>query len=124
VGALTPAHEAPPKRQVTLLQRKAGKHGEGLGLSTGWIHRLQLAKKKVALLGNVTYRSIDDAGLHILVGNEERVLAVDHVVICAGQESLRDLQAALEAGGMPVAVIGGADVAAELDARRAINQGV
>jgi len=124
VGALKPAHDAPPLRQVWLLQRKPGKHGATLGLSTGWIHRLQIQKKNVQLLANVTYQRIDDAGLHVRVGNEARTLEVDHVVICAGQEPLRDLEADLKAAGMPVHLIGGAELAAELDAKRAINQGV
>jgi 2,4-dienoyl-CoA reductase (NADPH2) len=124
VGALKDAHDAPPLREVWLLQRKPGKHGAGLGLSTGWVHRLQIQKKNVQLLGNVTYQRIDDQGLHVLVGNEARRLEVDHVVICAGQESLRDLEAEVKAAGLPVHLIGGAELAVELDAKRAINQGV
>jgi 2,4-dienoyl-CoA reductase (NADPH2) len=124
VGALKPAHDAPPLRTVYLLQRKPGKHGATLGLSTGWIHRLQVQKKKVQLLANVTYERIDNTGLHILVGNEARTLEVDHVVICAGQEPLRELEAAVKAAGLPVHLIGGAELATELDAKRAINQGV
>jgi len=124
VGALKPAHDEPPLRQVWLLQRKPGKHGATLGLSTGWVHRLQMQKKNVQQLAGVTYERIDDRGLHIRVGNEARTLEVDHVVICAGQEPLRDLQAAVQAAGLPVHLIGGAELAAELDAKRAINQGV
>jgi 2,4-dienoyl-CoA reductase (NADPH2) len=124
VGALKEAHDAPPLREVWLLQRKPGKHGAGLGLSTGWVHRLQIQKKNVQLLGNVTYQRIDDRGLHLLVGNEARTLEVDHVVICAGQEPLRDLEADIKAGGVPVHLIGGAELAVELDAKRAIKQGV
>lgn len=124
VGGLKPAHDAPPLRTVYLLQRKPGKHGATLGLSTGWIHRLQVQKKQVQLLANVTYQRIDGDGLHILVGNEARRLNVDHVVICAGQEPLRELEAAVKAAGLPVHLIGGAELATELDAKRAIDQGV
>jgi 2,4-dienoyl-CoA reductase (NADPH2) len=124
VGALKDAHDTPPLREVWLLQRKPGKHGAGLGLSTGWVHRLQIQKKNIQLLGNVTYQRIDDQGLHVLVGNEARTLDVDHVVICAGQEPLRDLEADVKAAGIPVHLIGGAELAVELDAKRAINQGV
>lgn len=110
-------------RQVFLLQRTEGKLGENLGKTTGWIHRTVLKMHGVATIGGVTYRRIDDEGLHVTIGGEDKVLDVDNVVICAGQEPLRELQADLEARGVRVHLIGGADVAAELDAKRAINQG-
>ncbi|MEM6306828.1 MAG: NADPH-dependent 2,4-dienoyl-CoA reductase [Pseudomonadota bacterium] len=108
-----------PKRQVTLLQRKSKKVGAGLGKTTGWIHRANLIKRGVRMLNGVTYDRIDDMGLHITVSDHSQVLAVDTIVICAGQTPFRDL-----ADDLPQAhLIGGADVAAELDARRAIKQG-
>lgn len=98
--------------------------GDGLGKTTGWIHRTGLKNKRVQMLNSVEYLSIDDDGLHIRIGDgEPQLLAVDNIVICAGQDPLRDLQAGLEAAGQSVHLIGGADVAAELDAKRAINQG-
>jgi len=113
-----------PARQVYLLQRKQSKVGDGLGKTTGWIHRTGLKNKQVQMLNGVEYLGIDDAGLHIRVGGgEPQLLAVDNVVICAGQEPLRELQEGLLAAGQSVHLIGGADVAAELDAKRAINQG-
>ena len=113
-----------PARQVYLLQRKKSKVGDGLGKTTGWIHRTGLKNKGVQMLNSVEYLAIDDAGLHIRVdGGEPQVLAVDNVVICAGQDPLRELQEGLVAAGQSVHLIGGADVAAELDAKRAINQG-
>jgi 2,4-dienoyl-CoA reductase (NADPH2) len=112
----------PSPREVYLLQRKQKKI-TGPGKTTGWIHREALIKKKVNLMTGVSYRRIDDAGLHITMGDKEMVLAVDNVVICAGQEPNRELQAGLEAIGKVVHLIGGADVAAELDAKRAIDQG-
>ncbi|VEB39831.1 2,4-dienoyl-CoA reductase [NADPH] [Chromobacterium violaceum] len=113
----------PSPREVYLLQRKTSKVGEGLGKTTGWIHRESLKMKRVKMLSGVSYDLIDDAGLHITVKGERQVLPVDNVVICAGQDPLRELQAPLEAAGKPVHLIGGADVAAELDAKRAIDQG-
>ena len=113
----------PPLRQIFLLQRKTGKLGMGLGKTTGWIHRSDLKDAQVTMLGGVTYIKIDEQGLHILEGEKPRVLEVDHVVICAGQESLRELAAPLEAAKIPFDLIGGADVSLELDARRAIDQG-
>ncbi len=113
-----------PAREVYLLQRKKTKVGDGLGKTTGWIHRTGLKNKRVQMLNSVEYLGIDDAGLHIRIGEgEPQVLAVDNVVICAGQDPLRELQEALVAAGQSVHLIGGADVAAELDAKRAINQG-
>lgn len=116
----------PAARQVTLMQRKAKALGKGLGKTTGWIHRAALKMKNVEMLGGVNYEKIDDDGLHISFGETRenpRVLDVDNVVICAGQISDRSLADALEAEGVTCHVIGGADVAAELDAKRAINQG-
>ena len=107
-----------------LLQRKKTKVGDGLGKTTGWIHRTGLKNKQVQMLNGVEYLGIDDSGLHIRIGDgEPQVLAVDNVVICAGQDPLRELQDELVAAGQSVHLIGGADVAAELDAKRAINQG-
>jgi 2,4-dienoyl-CoA reductase (NADPH2) len=111
------------RRDVVMLQRAAGRMGRTLGVSTGWVLRLLLAKRKVAQMTGVTYRRIDDNGLHITVGGEHRVIPADTVVICAGQEPSRDLFEALRARGIPAHVIGGAERAAELDAMRAIDQG-
>jgi 2,4-dienoyl-CoA reductase (NADPH2) len=113
----------PLAREIWLLQRKASKPGKGLGKTTGWIHRLSLRKRGVHMLAGVEYRRIDDAGLHIVHDGEDKVLAVDNVVVCAGQEPRRDLVEPLQAAGRVVHLIGGADVAAELDAKRAIKQG-
>ncbi|NIK56765.1 NADPH-dependent 2,4-dienoyl-CoA reductase [Kribbella shirazensis] len=124
-GALAVPHPEPSPRKVYLLQRKAGKIGAGLGKTTGWVHRAALKNKQVEQLRGVNYERIDDEGLHVTFGpkrEEARVLAVDNVVICAGQEPVRDLADALRATGRPVHLIGGADVAAELDAKRAIEQ--
>ena len=124
-GGLAPQGPQPhaSPREVYLLQRKTSKVGEGLGKTTGWIHRESLKMKRVKMLSGVSYDLIDDAGLHITVKGEQQVLPVDNVVICAGQDPLRELQAPLQAAGKPVHLIGGADVAAELDAKRAIDQG-
>ena len=116
----------PPARQVTLLQRKAEKPGKRLGKTTGWIHRMSLMMKDVQMKGGVNYERIDADGLHISYGDaRERpeVVACDTVVLCAGQLPERSLADALEAKGVSCHVIGGADVAAELDAKRAIDQG-
>ena len=93
----------PPARQVFLLQRKSGKPGAGLGKTTGWIHRATLKMKRVQMLAGVTYERIDDAGLHIAIDGERQVLAVDNVVLCTGQEPLRELLAPLQAAGVTVA---------------------
>jgi 2,4-dienoyl-CoA reductase (NADPH2) len=111
-------------RQITLCQRSEARFGRSLGKSTGWAIRAALQMKGVDFLGGVTYQRIDDAGLHVTVGDEDRLIEVDAVVICAGQEPLRDLQDGLETAGLPVHLIGGADEAAELDAQRAIDQAV
>jgi 2,4-dienoyl-CoA reductase (NADPH2) len=116
----------PPAREVTLLQRKQGKLGANLGKTTGWIHRATLKMKGVNMIGGVNYERIGDDGLLISYGSkreEPTWLDVDNVVLCAGQEPLCDLRQPLEAAGIPVHVIGGADFAAELDAKRAIDQG-
>ncbi|MFN3743204.1 MAG: FAD-dependent oxidoreductase [Hyphomicrobiaceae bacterium] len=123
-GALGTPAEPEIKRQIVMLQRKPGRMGRTLGLSTGWVLRIALAKRKVAQLTGVTYEKIDAEGLHIRVGEETRVLPVDTIVICAGQESERALADGLIAAGTTPHLIGGADVAAELDAMRAIDQGV
>jgi 2,4-dienoyl-CoA reductase (NADPH2) len=108
---------------VFLLQRKTSKVGKGLGKTTGWIHRNSLVNHKVQMMNGVTYNKIDDAGLHITIGDKPMTLDVDNVVICAGQEPLRELEDELNSAGMTVHIIGGASVAAELDAKRAIRQG-
>ncbi|SDK46029.1 NADPH-dependent 2,4-dienoyl-CoA reductase [Pseudomonas indica] len=114
----------PAARQVYLLQRKASKVGDGLGKTTGWIHRTGLKNKQVQMLNAVEYLKVDDTGLHVrIAGGEPQVLPVDTVIVCAGQEPLRELHDGLMAAGQRVHLIGGADVAAELDAKRAINQG-
>ncbi len=116
-----------PARQITLLQRKASKPGGGLGKTTGWIHRTTLKRMGVRMLGGVNYEEISDQGLRISEGEQRenpRWLEVDHIVLCSGQEPLRELQAPLEASGVRVHIIGGAKEAGELDAKRAIDQGV
>ncbi len=124
-GGLLPTRPAMPaaERQVYLLQRKAGKIGETLGKTTGWIHRVTLKQRNVVMINGVTYRWIDEQGLHITLKDEPKLLEVDTVIICAGQEPLRDLKDELDNAGMPVHLIGGADLAVELDAKRAIDQG-
>ncbi|EPJ90440.1 NADH:flavin oxidoreductase/NADH oxidase:FAD-dependent pyridine nucleotide-disulfide oxidoreductase [Pseudomonas sp. CFII64] len=123
VAGITPEPHA-PARQVFLLQRKASKVGDGLGKTTGWIHRTGLKNKQVQMLNSVEYLRIDDAGLHIRIGEgEEKLLPVDNIVVCAGQDPLRELHDGLVDAGQSVHLIGGADVAAELDAKRAIDQG-
>ena len=109
-----------------MLQRKAQKHGKGLGKTTGWIHRAALKMKDVNFVGGVNYERIDDAGLHVSFGEAREnptLIEVDTIVMCAGQISQRTLADELEAKGVSCHVIGGADVAAELDAKRAIDQG-
>ncbi|CUU25256.1 2,4-dienoyl-CoA reductase [Duffyella gerundensis] len=120
-GVVVPQPEKSP-RDIWLLQRKPGKPGASLGKTTGWIHRSSLLARGVNMWGNVQYQRIDDNGLHILRDGEPLTLAVDNVIICAGQEPNRQLAAALTALGKPLHLIGGADVALELDARRAIAQ--
>ena len=127
-GGLSPEGPKPagPARQVTLLQRKEGRPGKGLGKTTGWIHRASLKMRGVAMVGGVTYERIDADGLHVSFGearNDPQVIPADTVVLCAGQEPFRPLADALKEAGKNLHIIGGADVAAELDAKRAIDQG-
>ncbi|HEY5858051.1 MAG TPA: NADPH-dependent 2,4-dienoyl-CoA reductase [Aldersonia sp.] len=125
-GALTTPRPAPAAHDVVLLQRKSGPFGTTLGKTTGWVHRAALRAKGLEQVGGVNYERIDDAGLHISFGRgreRSRVVACDNVVVCAGQESVRDLADDLIAAGRRAHVIGGADVAVELDAERAISQG-
>jgi 2,4-dienoyl-CoA reductase (NADPH2) len=125
-GGLGQAEIEPAARQVYLLQRKPAPLGKGLAKTTGWIHRAQLKMKRVEMIGGVNYERIDALGLHLSSGERREkpmLLEVDTIVLCAGQEPCRDLEAPLRAAGLPVHLIGGADVAAELDAKRAIAQG-
>ncbi|MBL8920220.1 MAG: NADPH-dependent 2,4-dienoyl-CoA reductase [Myxococcaceae bacterium] len=125
-GGLAQPVKPTPKREVFLLQRKPGRMGSGPGKTTGWVHRIALARHGVKMMPGVEYVRIDDEGLHLRVEDKPVLLPVDHVVVCAGQESVRDL-VPVDAQGKPTDaryhVIGGADVAAELDAKRAIRQG-
>ena len=122
-GSLVKPQPEPPAREVWLLQRSPGKPGARLGKTSGWVHRATLKAKQVKMLGGVEYLGVDDTGLRIKVDGAEHLLPVDHVVVCAGQEPRRELQADLMAAGKTPHLIGGADVAAELDAKRAIDQG-
>ena len=124
-GGLTERKPRPAAREVTLLQRKTTPIGIGLGKTSGWAHRAVLKQSKVAMVSGASYTRVDDAGLHYAVDGVEQVLAVDHVVLCAGQESVRGLYDDLLTGAedRPAHLIGGADVATELDAKRAIEQG-
>ena len=122
-GGVMPADDAPPSREVWLLQRKATKVGEGLAKTTGWIRRTLLKKRGVKMVAGVEYVKIDDAGLHISVDGKPQVLDVDTIVICAGQEPRRELVEGLKQHNIAHTLIGGADVALELDAKRAIEQG-
>jgi len=125
-GALATPIPAPPAREVYLLQRTKGPQGTRLGKTSGWVHRASLKAKGVQQLSGVNYERVDDDGLHISFGpdrSDRRLLEVDNVVICAGQESVRDLEDGLRGRGIEPHVIGGAALAAELDAKRAIRQG-
>ena len=125
-GGVVPQRPQAPARQVYLLQRKATGVGKGLGKTTGWIHRAALKARRVEMIPAVNYESIDERGLHVTFGERReapRHLEVDTVVLCAGQEPLRELLDPLRAQGMRPHLIGGADVATELDAKRAIDQG-
>lgn len=125
-GALTTPLPAPPAREVYLLQRTKGPQGKRLGKTTGWVHRASLKAKGVHQLSGVNYEQINDDGLHISFGPKRRrpqLLAVDNVVVCAGQEPVRDLESELRRHGINPHISGGAAVAAELDAKRAIKQG-
>ncbi|MYR61538.1 FAD-dependent oxidoreductase, partial [Streptomyces sp. SID625] len=121
-GLAAPARPRAP-RTVHLLQRKTTKVGAGLGRTTGWIHRTELRHRGVTMVPGVRYDRIDDAGLHLTVDGASRVLKVDTIVLCTGQEPRRDLYEELLAAGRAAHLIGGADVAAELDAKRAVKQG-
>jgi 2,4-dienoyl-CoA reductase (NADPH2) len=122
-GGLKPSHELPPPRQLWLLQRKETKVGATLAKTTGWIRRTLLKRRGVKMVAGVEYEKIDDAGLHIKVDGVPQLIKADTIVICAGQEPRRDLVEGLEAAGIRHQLVGGADVALELDARRAIEQG-
>lgn len=125
-GGVARPRPSPPARQVTLLQRKAGKLGKGLGKTTGWIHRAALQMKQVEMIGGVNYERITPQGLFVTYGEKRadgQLIECDTVVLCAGQEPLRELHEPLRAAGMKTHLIGGADEAAELDAKRAIDQG-
>jgi 2,4-dienoyl-CoA reductase (NADPH2) len=127
-GGLVPASQPEPVRQLYLLQRKTSRLGAGLGKTSGWVHRAVLARNGVVMLGGVQYDRIDDQGLHITVGGKQRLLSVDNVVICAGQDSLVELmpseeEAKANAQWPRFHKIGGAALAAELDAKRAIKEG-
>jgi len=122
-GGLTAPRRGPTPRRLHLLQRRAGKVGAGLGKTTGWIHRTELKQRGVTMVAGASYHRIDDAGLHFSVDGEERLLPVDTIVLCTGQEPRRDLYQQLLAAGVKPHLIGGADEAAELDAKRAIKQG-
>ncbi|WP_435131402.1 FAD-dependent oxidoreductase [Plesiomonas shigelloides] len=122
-GGLLPAEAPHPEREIWLLQRKSSKVGASLGKTTGWIHRASLQKYQVNMHSGVEYQRVDDDGLHVVMDGQAHVLPVDNVILCTGQEPLRELADQLiMLGGRPH-VIGGADVAAELDAKRAIRQG-
>jgi 2,4-dienoyl-CoA reductase (NADPH2) len=121
-GALAKPRPEAAAREIYLLQRSKGKPGDRLAKTTGWIHRAALRMKKVQMLSEVTYKRVDDEGLHIEVKGQPQVLKVDNVIICAGQEPLRELYEPLKAAGIPVHLIGGAYEARELDAKRAIEQ--
>lgn len=122
-GGLTQPEPHGSAREIWLLQRKSSKPGKGLGKTTGWIHRTELKMRGVRMVPGVTYRRIDDEGLHVTINDQDSVLPVDNVVVCAGQDPERGLYDALVAAGHQPHLIGGADIAAELDAKRAIHQG-
>ncbi|MFM9952349.1 MAG: FAD-dependent oxidoreductase [Saprospiraceae bacterium] len=121
-GALAKPKPEAAAREIYLLQRSKGKPGDRLAKTTGWIHRAALRMKKVQMLSEVTYKRVDDEGLHIEIKGQPQVLKVDNIIICAGQEPMRELLEPLKAAGIPVHLIGGAYEARELDAKRAIEQ--
>jgi 2,4-dienoyl-CoA reductase (NADPH2) len=123
-GGLVAPQPQVPGRYITMLQRSSGKQGKRLARTTGWIRRTQLERRGVQQISGVAYEGVDDAGLHIVVNGEPQCLEVDHIVLCAGQESDTSLLAPLQTAGVSVCLIGGADQAAEVDARRAIEQGM
>jgi 2,4-dienoyl-CoA reductase (NADPH2) len=114
---------APSAREIFMFKRSKGKFGGNLGKTTGWIHRSTLKKKNVQFINRVQYTKIDEQGLHYIQNEEAKILEVDNIVICTGQNPLKELLAPLEENGLKVHVIGGADFASELDAKRAIDQG-
>jgi len=123
-GAFGHADPEAPARQITMLQRKEGKMGAGLGKTTGWIHRASLKMKSVAMVRGVEYTKVDDRGLHFTIqGGEPQVIECDNVVVCAGQLSRKDLLEELEAANITTHLIGGSKLAGELDAKRAIKEG-
>jgi 2,4-dienoyl-CoA reductase (NADPH2) len=123
-GGLAKPVKPEPVRQIWLMQRKASRPGAGLGKTSGWVHRASLARHGVVMMAGVQYDRIDDAGLHVTVGGKQQLLEVDNVVICAGQESLDELMPGQGAASGPKFYkIGGAALAAELDAKRAIREG-
>lgn len=122
IEGVSPAIETSP-REIFMFKRSKGKFGGNLGKTTGWIHRSTLKKKNVQFINRVTYTKIDDVGLHYIQNEEAKTLEVDHVIICAGQTPFKELLQPLEEANLNVHVIGGADISAELDAKRAINQG-
>jgi 2,4-dienoyl-CoA reductase (NADPH2) len=122
-GGVKAVEGAGPARTVWLLQRKSTKVGEGLAKTTGWIRRTLLKKRGVKMIAGVEYVKIDDAGLHVTVDGVPQLIPADTIVICAGQEPRRDIVEGLQGAQVPFTLVGGADVAAELDAKRAIEQG-
>lgn len=122
-GGIKTAKVQKSAREIYLLQRKSSVVGAGLGKTTGWIHRLTLKNRQVQMMAGVSYQKIDDQGLHISIDQQPQLLAVDHIIVCAGQESLRDLYEQLQDDGLRLHVIGGAQQAGELDAKYAIRQG-
>ncbi len=123
-GAITEKQTSSPYRDIYLLQRKATKFGKGLGKTTGWIHRQSLKDKGINMIGGVSYEKISDQGLHVKINDQEQLLEVDNVVLCAGQLSNNELFEKLESTGQNVHIIGGAKLAEEIDAKRAIDDGV
>jgi len=122
-GGLMEPEDHPSTREIYLLQRSSGKLGAKLGKTTGWIHRSSLKKKRINMIGSVKYKKIDDQGLHITVNDKPQVLEVDNVVVCAGQVSMNAMNTPLAEAGIEVSLIGGAKLASELDAKRAIDDG-
>ncbi len=123
-GAITEKQTIPPFREIYLLQRKTTKFGKSLGKTTGWIHRQSLKDKGINMIGGVSYEKISDRGLHIKMNDQDQLLEVDNVILCAGQISNNELYESLESDGFKVHIIGGAKLAEEIDAKRAIDEGV
>ena len=121
-GAYVQAEHSVSRREIYLLKRSAGKHGKGLAKTTGWIHRSSLKNKEVHMLSSVEYLKLDKEGLHIRQQEEYKILDVDTVVVCAGQEVLDEYSQSLKESGMQVHLIGGSNNAVELDAKRAIHE--